>query len=280
MQVESSRLGLQFVVLWALAFSPSIAWAHEFWIEPSKFVAEVGQRVDVALRVGEHFKGEPVARKADRIVKFAALRLDESGEFKEQPITGEESDEPAGHFVPTLPGSYVLVFQSNHAHIELEGDKFEAYLEEKGLDAIRKRRADRNESDKPAREIYSRCAKAKVFVSGEIGKGLTWPGTGLPLEVVLRKFEFEADGKRPMKVEVLFDGRPLDDVQVTAQSRQANKAVQKARTNSEGIVVFQLTDEGPWLIECTYMRPATDRNDADYESFWASLTFEWSPALP
>ena len=59
--------------LWsALVFllAAETAAAHDFWIEPSTFRPAPGEEFTVALRVGEHFRGEPVPRDERRIKKF------------------------------------------------------------------------------------------------------------------------------------------------------------------------------------------------------------------
>ena len=276
MRQLSDRFPVQVAALCLCASLPAIGRAHEFWIEPAEFAPKQGQEVQVALRVGEHFKGEPVSRKPDRIKRFAAIRLDDSGQLQEVPVTGNEGDDPAGKFVATQPGLYIVVFESNHAHIELDGEKFDAYLNEKGLEAIRKLRAAGGENFKPAREIYSRFAKSLVLAMGDDSGGSTAAhdrALGVPLEI-LAQFDPYANQVAPdARFSVLVDGKPLPDVQVTAQSQSGTGPVQRQRSTADGEVTFRLTDPGPWLIECTHMRPVPERDDADYESFWASLTF-------
>jgi uncharacterized GH25 family protein len=49
------------------------ASAHDFWIEPSTYSARAGEPIRIHLRVGESFKGDPVARNDARIEEFIAL---------------------------------------------------------------------------------------------------------------------------------------------------------------------------------------------------------------
>ena len=39
--------------------------AHDFWIEPTGFMADLGRVVGVKLRVGDDFHGDPVPRNDD-----------------------------------------------------------------------------------------------------------------------------------------------------------------------------------------------------------------------
>ncbi len=265
------------LVMLTLVFAafPLNAGAHEFWIEPSGYAAKTGERIGVALRVGEHFKGEPVERKSDRIERFAALRLNESPVPAETKIDGKDGDEPAGQFTPKKPGLYAVIYDSNHSQIELAGEKFESYLKEKGLDAIIERRRQRKESDRPAREIYSRCAKSLIVVTGDASnkKPARDRAVGMPLEIVAQFDPLAEKTPRAMTFQIVYDGKPLQNVQVTALSQTQKQPAQKKRSDKNGMVTFRVGDGGPWLIECTHMRPTPERDDADYESFWASLTF-------
>jgi uncharacterized GH25 family protein len=267
-----------------IACAPCIAFlapalAHEFWIEPSTFTPEPGETVTVALRVGMHFEGEPVPRKNERIERFAALTWPAGAtEPAEQLLDGAEDDEPAGKFVTAGAGLTVLVYDSNHSRIELSGADFSVYLDEKGITHVRTQRAEAGVADKTAREIYSRCAKSLVLVGGGEGgeaksSDAVDRAVGLPLEIIAEFDPYAPDPPKEMRVRVLFNGRPLADAYVSAASRVSPKDAQHTRTDAEGRVTFRLTDAGPWLIDCTHMVAAPESASADYESFWASLTF-------
>lgn len=248
--------------------------AHDFWIEPSTYTPNPKQRVQVALCVGDHFKGQPVARNSKRIEKFSVLAP--SSEHA-TPIIGKDGTDPAGSFVCSSPGLYTLIYDSNHASIELAADKFDAYLKEKGLHKIlrdRQSKTDGKEERKAVREIYSRCAKALLFCKGEGSLSGDDRTIGLPLEITAKRNPYLGIKNQPIRFMVTFEGEPLPDMTVTARSSQHDHPQRKI-SDSEGMVSFNLTDQGHWLIECTYMRERPDLADTDYESFWASLTFEY-----
>jgi uncharacterized GH25 family protein len=48
----------------------------------------------------------------------------------------------------------------------------------------------------------------------------------------------------------------------------------KARTDINGRVRFRLRPAGMWLVKAVHMVPAPGGTNADWTSFWASLTFE------
>jgi len=79
-----------------------------------------------------------------------------------------------------------------------------------------------------------------------------------------------------LEVQVSFDGEPLRDKLVWAYNGSKNGLVSKsmARTNEDGVAGFTLDRKGFWLIRLVHMRPCTEWPDLDWESYWASYSFE------
>jgi uncharacterized GH25 family protein len=48
----------------------------------------------------------------------------------------------------------------------------------------------------------------------------------------------------------------------------------RLRSDAKGRVTFKLPKRGVWLIKSVQMIPAPPASNADWESLWASLTFE------
>jgi uncharacterized GH25 family protein len=266
-----SAIRISGLIAWlVLAGAAASASAHDFWIEPSTFWPRVGERVNVGLRVGDHFKGLPVARSPERIVKFVSL-----GPGGEKPIVGREGADPAGLARFTEPGWYVLGYRSNHAFTEMEGAKFEEYLREKGLEKVVALRKERGLSGERAREAYSRCSKSLVHV-GEASGEAQDRRIGFTLEIVAESDPDEkADGSQ-RSFRVLFDGEPLEGALVTAARRDAANETMEARTGADGRVKLSLDEAGVWLVASVHMIEAPQGVDAEWESFWASLTWELS----
>jgi hypothetical protein len=86
----AARLLLLIGVVVFTCYGPPAA-AHDFWIEPSSFHPPAGSELAVSLRVGEHFRGEPVPRADPRIIKFVL-----SCAAGETPIGGFPGTDPAG----------------------------------------------------------------------------------------------------------------------------------------------------------------------------------------
>ena len=236
------------------------AMAHDFWIEPSSFRPSTGARVAVRLRVGENLQGDPVPRNPGRIERFAAV-----GPAGEAEVTGIAGVDPAGWTSPAGPGLHWIVFDSNHASLEQDGPKFDSYLGEEGLERIRELRKGTG----PVREIYSRCAKSLLRV-GEGSSGYD-RALGLELELVPEKDPYSLKPGETLPVRLLYRGEPLDGALVVAMA--SPEARVSART-SGGRVSLQLDRPGPWLVKAVHMVPAPEGSGAEWESLWASLTFD------
>nr|HRC88041.1 DUF4198 domain-containing protein [Thermoanaerobaculia bacterium] len=234
----------------------------------SSFSPALGELVKVTLLVGHPQEGaEPVARNPERLVEFSA----ESGSSR-RPVLGQDGVSPAGLLRTEAAGLETLLYQSNQARSELPADRFERYLAEKGLDSIVAARQAAGQSDRPGRELYSRCLKALLAVAGH-APAEDRPH-GLPLELVARGPLASSRPGREIPLELLFHGKPLGDAHVEWVRLDGSGERVRARTDARGRVVAKLASPGPWLVTAVVMVPAAPGSDADWESFWASLTFE------
>lgn len=246
--------------------------AHDFWIEPSSFQPLPGERVAVRLRVGENLRGDPVPRDPGRIERFAAVGP--AGEFDVEGIAGSD---PAGWAAPAGPGFHWIVFDSNHAALEQTGPKFDSYLGEEGLERVRELRSipgGEPAGEGPVKEIYSRCAKSLLRVGdGTVegsSSGYDRP-LGLELELVPEKDPYALKPGEALPVRLLYRGEPLDGVLVVAMAAPGARV--SARTVA-GRVSLALDRPGAWLVKAVHMIPAPAGSGAEWESLWASLTFE------
>ncbi|HEX7154244.1 MAG TPA: DUF4198 domain-containing protein [Thermoanaerobaculia bacterium] len=249
----------------ALLFVSTSAFAHDFWLEPSTFRPAPGTNVAVRLLVGEHFRGEAVGRNDRKVIEFNARQG-----TAVTPLRGRHGSDPAGELTVSNPGLVVIGYRSRASDVELSGTKFEQYLREEGLERIAALRAQRGESDKPVRELFSRSAKALLRAGGE-AKGFDVP-LGYRLELVPESNPF--GDARSLTVRVWFEGKPLEGTLVVAMHRDDERRHLQARSDAEGRVTFSLPREGVWLVKTTHMVAAPAGGDADWESVWASLIFE------
>jgi uncharacterized GH25 family protein len=253
--------------LGAVCLLAAAALAHDFWIEPAKHRVAKGDAVALPLRVGDDYPGEPVPRDDLRIERFAVI-----GPDGETAVKGEDRKDPAGSFTPAKDGIYAVVYRSKRRSIELAAAKFEAYLREEGLEHIAKIREERKETGKPGREVYSRCAKALIR-AGDATEGFDRVA-GLRCEIVPETNPFAAAFGDALTFRVVFDGKPLEGGLVVARSDADPKHTVSARTDPAGHVKLRFDRAGAWMVKCTHMVAAPAETGMDWESLWASLTFD------
>ncbi|MEO8381811.1 MAG: DUF4198 domain-containing protein [Acidobacteriota bacterium] len=255
------------VVVVGAALFPLFAAAHDFWIEPSTFRPAVGTSVGVSLRVGQQLQGDPLPR-IPRLIDRFVLR----GRGAETPVAGQPGADPAGTARIAEGGLHWLGYQTHAYPVTLEAKKFEDYLKEEGLESIIARRKALGQSAAPGREQFHRCAKALLWTDG--GDTVSSKPLGFTLELVPRKNPYTLRAGASLPLTLLWRGKPVADGLVVAMNRDAPQSAVRARTNAKGEVSLPLARTGLWLVKAVTMGPAPAGADADWESWWASLTFE------
>ncbi|HEV7921518.1 MAG TPA: DUF4198 domain-containing protein [Thermoanaerobaculia bacterium] len=254
---------MRLVLLSLLLATPALA--HDFWIEPSAFHPAAGQLVTASLRVGQKLDGEPLPRIPTLIDRFV-LR----GAGGQSDVIGRAGSDPAGYARIGEGGLHWLGYQSNPYPVTLEAQKFEDYLRDEGLERIVAARAKSGQSAAPGRERFYRCAKALLETPGSTA-ALEAP-LGFTLELIPHKNPYALEGELPLSL--LFRGKPAAGVLVVAMNKADPASAVRARTDAKGKVRLRLPRPGFWLIKAVQMEPAPAGSAVEWESWWASITFE------
>jgi uncharacterized GH25 family protein len=249
-----------------VASSSAASRAHDLWIEPSTFHPQADDLVKLALRLGHPSAPELVPRTDSSIERFEVLRREEGGATTSIEPQGLEGLDPAGIFRPRASGDYTVVYVSRPSYLELPAERFESYLRQEGLDGIAALRARRGETGASGREAFSRSIKSLLVMPGG---ALRDQPRGLPLELVLTAADSWAGSAR---MHLLFEGRPLAGVLVEAMRLGHDQVEAAARSDSDGAVELAI-GAGAWLITAVHAE-ASSSPEADWRSWWASLTFE------
>lgn len=248
----------------------SLALAHEFWLQPKKFRYAVGEEVKVDFLVGENFTGEPWDLAKHKVESMQVMSSYGKKDLKStvKPTKGNNLSYKLAN-----EGTHLFSMTSNSAYIELEGAKFNAYLEEDGIEDILAARKASNELDKPSRENYSRYAKLLVQ-SGKNTEGDVFKRKlGFKVEVIPLTNPYTLKSGDYLECEILFEGKPLPHQMVKIWSFVGNRAfLQDAFTENDGHVKFPISNTGPWMVSFVKM-VKSEKPDIDYESMWASLVF-------
>ena len=255
--------------------------AHDLWLAPSSFTPALGEPIGLRLVLGGGEVEETLPRTDDTIVRFVAIGPDGSVD-----VRGVDGVDPAGFLRLTKPGWYTILYESSPSFTTLAPDLFRAYVVEKGLERPAQTGAVALEKPEIS-ELFRRSLKARIRVEAPGAAVTTEPAegerpVGLPLELLLERIDSEpgaegsqevaAAGRREVVLRLLFDGSPLADALVDVRRLDDRQVGPSARTDALGRLRVSL-DAGSWLATTVHLEgsnPAT----ADWESVWASLTFE------
>ena len=254
-------------VVMAMALSTAPIAAHDMWIQPSAFRVDGGAIVGVGLRVGENLLGDRIPRDPALIQQFVF----EDAEGR-KPVIGRTGSDPAGVVRAAMPGVLVIGYQSAPSRVEQTTEKFTQYLKEEGLDAIAALRARRGRTGS-VREMFSRCAKSLVL-SGAPDTARGDRALGFTLELVAERNPYTMDVGQDLPIRLTYENRPLAGALVVAINRANPAEKLSARSGKDGRVQFALPRGGMWLIKAVHMVEAPAGANAEWVSYWASLTFE------
>lgn len=258
------------VLLIAFCLGLSLAFGHEFWLEPSQFFARVGDQIRVQVLVGENFTGERSEGKKNRIIHYRHETVNGSTDL----IPALQGD-TYGDVTVLLrsEGTHVLSFANTPKFLAMKADSFLLYLEEDGLDNVITTRQHREETAKPSRELYQRCVKALVQVGSKTDSSYA-KNTGMTLEIIPVQNPYTQRPGQTAEFQLLFDNKPLAGALVRYWNRDTQNHVseEKQRSDAQGRARFKLK-AGSNMISLVRMIPNADTTEADWHSYWGSLTF-------
>ena len=247
----------------------TLAGAHEFWLQPSRFLFTVGEKLLVSFLVGENFMGEPWDLRKHRIEKLELHQLTKSRDLADSVKEGAKDN-----LQITLreEGTHMLLMQSNNAFAEMEGEKFNAYLKEDGLDEVLDHRQRTNTLSTSAKESYARYSKLLIQVGDK--KDDTYKKVaGFPVEIIPEKNPYALKIGDVIRFKILFQGKPSFGTKVRVWNRFDNRTtVQNIYTEKDGTMETRLSGKGPWMVSVVKMIPSKQVG-SDWQSYWGSLVF-------
>ena len=256
-----------------------IAFAHEFWLHPQKYFYTIRETDNIRFSVGENFEGENWKGNKDKIAQLAYFTPSGNVVDIASRLSGNMGDSLQ------LPlqeeGTHMVIFNSTNSFITLEADKFNEYLKDDGHDATVLYRKKHGEEKKAGTEYYQRSVKTLLQVSGKLTNACTEP-TSLPLDIIPAENPYSipdpsSNKKLMLRFRVLFQGDPLPDALVKAWYHIPGKGpgMDSTRTNKKGWVSLE-RHPGRYMVSCVHMERAAKDGEADWQSFWGSLSFEYS----
>jgi uncharacterized GH25 family protein len=236
--------------------------AHDLFLMPSEFRVSPGQRITVAVHTGDGF---PAGEEAPTIARLRDASLyARVGAYN---LTNARLDGKVVLYDGTAKGegTQIMAIRTIPNRIELPPDQFDAYLKEEGLNWVADRRAQLGDGSKPGRERYTKHAKSIV-------ESLRTSDVQLRAVGHLLEFVPMARPEGTFPVQLQLRGKPAVGVRVELTHETGEKTI-VGRTNGEGLLDVIAEKPGRYRLHCVVMEQRQEA-DVDWESFWASLTFQ------
>lgn len=246
--------------------------AHDLFLKLETYFVPPDTTIRVAVLSGTFMVSEaPVAR--DRLTDLSVLG------------PAGRTALPREAWVPTgdttwlalrtgVAGTYVVGASIAPRELALAAADFNAYLEHDGIPDVLEERRLRGELDRAVRERYHKHVKAIVQVGRRRTESYQTP-LGYPAELVPLSNPYELAVGDTLALRCLVDGASAANQLVIAGGERAGTALPevRARSDAAGVVRVALHSPGRWFVKFVHMERAAVPG-ADYESKWATLTFE------
>ncbi len=266
-----------------------VADAHDVWLSPERFALDRGD--DLIVRQLAGGEGDSEILRPDRALELPFLtgmtprfelltperRIDLLGELREsrtqmprKPVLNRRID---------VEGLGLVVMDHDLIYADHKHREFLLYLEHESFET--KDFTGHMGSRNTQTEAYARSLKSLFQIGAKRAGDLHGRIVGQRLEILLLQNPYLLDPGADIDVQVLFRGEPLSGALVRVYNRKGQGTVAAAedRTNKVGVARFKLRRPGHWLVRLVHLMPCSDRasvdcDDADWESYWATYTFQ------
>jgi uncharacterized GH25 family protein len=255
----------------ALRLFASVAlWqSSEFWINPSKFYLNPGEKVTIDFKAGEGFIGAPFEVKKGTFARLDIRHLKEQKDLKAILIDGSKVNMTLD-FPQT--GAYVVAAQTEPMVREFEATTFNEYLADYALDDANNERIKNKKIDAVGTETYVSYSKLLLQV-GKPGDETFKIPVGFPLEVMIQENPNALKVGSKVSFKILFNGKPLFGARVKVWSRYQNRTtMQPIFTQQDGVIETHISNPGPWMVSVVKMVKSKDAT-TEWFSYCSTLTF-------
>jgi uncharacterized GH25 family protein len=253
--------------------------SHDMFLKLKSFYLQPGTETSVYLYNGTFDKSEnAIDRK-----RMKDVSLINPGEKVVHPTVDQWSEQDKQTILKITTGkegTAVVGLSTNPNMIDLSAKDFAEYLKHDGIVDVLEARKKSGEDTKPAKEKYSKHVKA-LFQIGSKQTDDYKTVLGYPVEFVPQTNPYSLKLGDEFAVQLLKNGKPLADELVYASHAGYHGHAEdgthieaiKTRTNINGVVKIKLDKTGHWYLRTINMVKSTEQG-VDYESNWATITFE------
>lgn len=249
------------------------ALAHEFWLEPQQYIFSRADEINIRFKVGEAFTGNNWKGNREKVNELKLYYADIIDDLSDV-ISDEEGD--SIQFSIHEEGTAMVTFNNTNSFIELDAEKFNAYLLEDGLQAAIDYRKQHNETDSVGREFYQRSVKTIVQV-GALKTAVYKKQTILPVDIIPLSHPYQLKDGDTLTVKVLFKEEPLVNSKIRVWHKLMGRVTDTSfMGNEKGEISFPVSTTGEWMVSCVQMIRLTDDPKAQWQSYWGSLTWGYT----
>jgi len=244
--------------------------AHEFWLEPEKFIYQPGDNIVVRFKVGEDFHGENWKDNGSIIQNLMVYQGDVEDNLSEI-FTKSPCD--SLEFSCFEEGMQMIAYSSIIAQRKTEAEKFNQFLKAKGLQDVLTYRLEHNQTDSAGKEQYQSCIKTMIQVGSLFDETFSRP-TNLLVDIIPAKNPYSLKSGDSLTLKLLFKSKAMVNSQVRIWHREDEMSTRlEIRTDSLGQVTFPVTTSGVWMVSVLKMLRLEAPGKADWQSFDGSLTW-------
>jgi hypothetical protein len=254
----------------------AVASAHDLFMKLDSYFLAPNTRASVRLLNGTFQKSEGLVGR-DRFRDISLYAPDLSGPI-DQAVTWRDEGKTTVMDVQTGgPGTYLAGVSTKPREIDLKAAEFNDYLQHDGIPDTLAERKRNNELNRDVRERYSKHVRAVFQVGDKLSDDFKRQ-LHYPAEVAPQQNPYALKVGDTISVLCTVEGKPVPNQFVMAgwESRDGKLHLLDARTNEGGLATFKLAGAGKWYVKFIHMTQLSHPN-LNYESKWASLTFEIRP---
>jgi uncharacterized GH25 family protein len=260
-------------LLVCIALTTNVATAHDLFLKLNEYVVEVNSSITVRLLSGSFTLSENTISRE----RMSDVSIVSPSGAVTRPTDSDWQDVKNTTMLalsPTEEGTHILGLSTKTREITLKAKEFNDYLSHDGIPDTLATRKRKGELKKGVTERYSKYVKA-IFQVGTNKTDSYKRPLGYAVEIVPQQNPYDMKVGQTLEVLCLKDGKPLVNQFIMA-GREFNKRVivsSNTRTDSKGIAKIRLQGKGKWYVKFIQMT-RLDEPQLDYESKWATLTFE------
>lgn len=261
MDIQNQSL-LEIISLTLSAFF-MLFFGHNLWLVSKDEESEV--RIEAVT--SDTFPESDSAVKPERVASFCVFDEDYSADITNFEIEGNVL---AGKIKRARKAAVAALELYLHP-ISLEAEKFAGYIKSEDAGEFVAPHFVSGKTTAAQRESYAKFAKVLIKNEAE--------DFGIFTRKVGHKFEIvpvEVPNEKKLRIQVLFDGKPMGNLRVSAGAANINggKYSFHTRTDARGCAEIEFTENDLWYVRTHMIRPHSDKENYEWESFWASLTFQ------